>query len=146
MSAGEASTCIDMSKRERLNIEDRARAALSRQMNCQAVSKKLAVGVDGPVHEFDVYSDGVVIGGVTTGTHKTSRGNANTGSCDRACAELLWLALWQGPESRVHMLSDRPLAEWIFRRFSRAPFLRKIDIYHYDSASDSLSHIGCIGA
>jgi hypothetical protein len=135
-----------MSKRERLEIESRARAALSKHMSCQAESKKLAVGADGPLHEFDIYADGVVIGGVTTGTHKTSDGKSNTGSCDRACAELLWLSLWPGRESRVHLLTDRPLADWLFKRFSRAPFSRKIDIYHYNPAFDSLAHIGGVGA
>lgn len=134
-----------MSKQVRLGIENQARIAISRHLKCEAESKKLAVGTGGPLHEFDIYADGVVIGGVTTGTHKTSTGKSNTGSCDRACAELLWLSLWPGAESRIHVLTDKPLADWLFKRFAKAPFPRKIDIYYYSQVSDSLALVGGVG-
>lgn len=135
-----------MNKRERLEIEKRARTALSRLMSCDAVSKRLSVGSTGPLHEFDIYAEGIVIGGVSTGTYNTSGGNPNTASRDRACAELLWLSLWPGDESRVHVLTDRLLAEWLSTRFNRAPFSRRIDIYHYDWELDLISHVRGIGA
>lgn len=135
-----------MTKAQRLGIEERARAAMSRQLSCRAVSKKLAVGRGGPIHEFDIFCAGVVIGGVTTGRRKTSKGNWNVSSCDRACAELLWLSLWPGEESRVHVLSDRSLAEWLLGRFASAPFSRTINVYYYDESGDSLSYLGSIGA
>lgn len=135
-----------MTKREKLDTESLARTALSRALKCEATSQRLAVGPNGPLHEFDIYASGSVIGGVTTGTHKTSNGNPNTGACDRACAELLWLLLWPGEESRVHVLTDKPLAEWLVKRFSSAPLPRKIDIYHYDVTSDLVAHVGAAGA
>ena len=49
-----------------------------------------------PIHEFDIYADGIVIGGVSTSPLKTGGGTSNTGGCDRACSELLWLSLWPG--------------------------------------------------
>jgi hypothetical protein len=134
-----------VTKRERLDVEGLARAAISRALKCEAVSKRLAVGSGGPMHEFDIYAVGAVIGGVTTCTRKTCTGNPNTSACDRACAELLWLSLWPGHESRVHVLTDEPLAKWLVKRFSGAPFSCKIDVYHYDRASDSVAHVGAVG-
>ncbi|MGH8451148.1 hypothetical protein [Pseudomonas sp.] len=135
-----------MTKRERLDIENLARLAFSKSISCNAISKKLAVGVNGPVHEFDIYAEDVVIGGVSTSTYNTSHGNPNTGSRDRACAELLWLSLWPGRESRVHVLTDKPLADWLFKRFNNAPFPTTIDIYHYEMARDSVALVGSVGA
>jgi len=137
---------VAMTKRERLNVENQARLACSRAFSCRAESKKLVVGTKGPVHEFDIFFEGVVIGGVSTSTYKTSRGSPNTGSRDRACAELLWLSLWPGQESRVHVLTDKPLADWLFKRFDNAPFLINIDIYYYDVARDALAFVGSVGA
>lgn len=134
-----------MIKRERLDIESRARSAYSAKISCELSSGKLVVGVNGPLHEFDIYAEGVVIGGVSTATYNTSFGKTNTGARDRACAELLWLSLWPGRESCVHILTDMPLATWLLRRFGNAPFLKHIDIYHYDVAQDSLSLVGRIG-
>lgn len=134
-----------MNNGERLEIERRARLALSQMLSTAAVSKKLVVGQDGPLHEFDIYSEGIVIGGVTTATHKTSGGNSNTSACDRTSAEIFWLSLWPGAESRVHVLTDRPLADWLHKRFARAPLLRKVDIYHFDHASNAMTHVGGIG-
>lgn len=135
-----------VTKRERLNIESLARIALSRLLKCDAISKRIAVGTNGPTHEFDIYDSGKVVGGITTGTHKTSAAKANTGTCDRACAELLWLSIWPGEELRIHVFTDKPLAEWLVKRFSGAPFPRTIDIYHYKPASDAVTHVGTVGA
>lgn len=134
-----------MKKKERLQVEDQARDAINELLGCSAISAKLEVGADGPRHEFDIYAKGRVIGGVSTGTHKTSNKKSNTGSCDRACAELLWLSLWPGSEMRVHVLSDIAMADWLVRRFEKAPFARQIEIYHFDRDRFALKLVGTIG-
>lgn len=135
-----------MTAHERRELERLARTAISRLLNCDAISDRLEIGEGGPTHQFDIYARGVVIGGVTTGTYKTSGGKSNTGACDRAFAELLWLSLWPGNELRVHVLTDKPLADWLIKRLFSAPFPKRIDIYHYDQAPDLVTYVGTIGA
>lgn len=43
-----------INKQSRLDAKMRARTALSRLMSCDAVSRRLAVGVSWPIHEFDI--------------------------------------------------------------------------------------------
>lgn len=133
-----------MTKAECLAIEAAARIAVGREYGCAAVSRKARLGDHGPFHEFDVYSEGVVIGGVTTSPLKTGGGSPNTGGCDRACSELLWLSLWPGTETRIHVLTDRPLAAWLLSRFRGAGFPHRIIIYHYESTRDTLAPVGAL--
>ena len=135
-----------MTKAERIQIEEAARQAVGRKFGCKAESANIQFPDDGPRHEFDIYAQGVVIGGVSTSPLTTSGGNSNTGGCDRACSELLWLTLWPGGEERIHVLTDKPLAEWLVTRYQGAPFPRRISIYHYGRESDVISHIGILGA
>jgi len=135
-----------LTKADCLRVEAAARSAVGRTYLCSPVCRKIHLCENGPIHEFDIYADGVVVGGVSTGTLKTSGGNANTGSCDRACAELLWLSLWEGPESRVHVLTDKSLAEWLVRRFMGAVFARSITVYYYDYPGDALHQVGVLAS
>ncbi|MBI4443222.1 MAG: hypothetical protein HY649_07590 [Acidobacteria bacterium] len=135
-----------MTKAERLAIETRARSAVGREYHCSPVSRNTRVGERGPVHEFDVYAEGIVIGGISTSPLKTGGGNSNTGGCDRACAELLWLLLRPGPEARIHVLTDRPMAEWLVNRFRGATYPHPITIYHYDVSCDALTKMGVLYA
>lgn len=130
--------------RSRMRLEAAARAAVGRSFP-EAVLEKKKVDFDypqGPEHEFDIYAEGVVIGGVSTGTFFTAQGNANTACRDRACAELLWLMLWRGPEKRKYVATDRLMAEWLIRRFARTRFYQTIEILHYDSEQDKLVSLG----
>jgi hypothetical protein len=135
-----------MSKAERIAIEARARDALARKLGCAVERKRVSFPNDGPVHEFDLFAAGRVIGGVTTSPLSTSLGSRNTGGCDRACSELLWLSLWSGPEQCIHVLTDRSLADWLVTRFQRLPFPHEITIFHYDPTQDALSTAGTINA
>jgi hypothetical protein len=113
---------------------------------CSPVCRNIRVGDAGASHEFDIYAENIVIGGVSTGTLKTSGQNRNTGSCDRACSELLWLSLWPGCESRVDVLTDRAIADWlVVRHFKGVAFPCSITIYHYNCADDTLHQIGILG-
>jgi len=131
-------------KSDRLEIESAARNAVGRKYSCSPISRKLYCGEGGPSHEFDLYAKGIVIGGVSTSPLKTSGGSSNTGGCDRACAELLWLVLWRGTESRIHVLTNKPMADWLVTRFRGAAFPSEITVYHYDCSSDRLAEVGLL--
>jgi len=133
-------------KADRLRVEDAARKAIGRMYSCSPVHGNIPIGDAGAIHEFDIYAENTVIGGVSTGTLKTSGQNRNTGSCDRACSELLWLSLWPGHESRVHVLTDKALAQWLVdRHFKGVVFPRSITVYHYSCTDDTLHQIGVLG-
>ena len=132
-----------ITKADCLEIELSARSAVGRKYSCSPISCKLCCGGGRP-HEFDVYAQGVVIGGVSTSPLKTSGGNSNTGGRDRACAELLWLVLWRGTESRIHVLTDKPMASWLVAHFQGIAFPWQITIYHYDCSSDRLVEMGVL--
>lgn len=135
-----------MTKAEHLAIEAKARNAVAREFACEIQSKRVAFPNDGPSHEFDLFAADRIVGGVTTSPKSTAAGNSNTGGCDRACSELLWLSLWPGSERRMHVLTDRPLADWLVSRFLRIPFPHEITIFHYDPTNDSLCSVGTINA
>ena len=135
-----------MSKPDRLAIEAKAREAVSREFNRKLERKRVPFPNGGPSREFDLFADGHIIGGVSTSTCKTSGRRSNTGGCDRASSEILWLSLWPGPEQRMHVLTDRPMAEWLVTRFHRVSFPHIIAIFHYDPSEDRLTKIGTINA
>lgn len=135
-----------MTKAERLEIEDKARLAAGRAFRCSPIRSSCPIGSDGQVHEFDIFCKDVVVGGVTTSPLSTGGGNRNTGGCDRAASELLWLTLWPGAEVRVHVLTDKPLAEWLVRRYRTAGFPHPISIYHFDIEVNKLNSIGILQA
>jgi hypothetical protein len=95
-----------MSKAARLLIEASARAAVGRQFNCAPIRQHVVFPNGGTRHEFDIYVQGSLIGGVSTSPLKVGAGNSNTGGCDRASSELLWLSLWPGDERRIHVLTE----------------------------------------
>ena len=55
-------------------IEAAARSAVGQMYRCSPVCRRIRIGETGPIHEFDVYAEGIVIGGVSTGTPKTFGG------------------------------------------------------------------------
>jgi hypothetical protein len=91
-------------------------------------------------HEFDIFSKGVGIGGVRTSPYPyyTNGNNMNTGGCDRAASEILWLSLGQGSEKRVHVFTDWDMSQWIIKRYQGPPFPFDKAIYHYDQERDQL--------
>ena len=135
-----------MTKAERLEIEDKARLAAGRAFRCSPIRDSRPIGSDGQFHEFDIFCRDVVVGGVTTSPLSTGGGNRNTGGCDRAASELLWMTLWPGSEVRVHVLTDKPLAERLVRRYRTADFPHPISIYHFDIGANKLDRIGILQA
>jgi hypothetical protein len=134
------------SKVERLNVEALARRSIGSAFGCQPQCARVPFPNGGATHEFDIYAPGLLIGGVSTAPLTVGANSRNTGGCDRACSELLWLSLWPGSEARVHVLTDKALAAWLCKRYKAIPFPHPITIYHYDRATDALAKIGTLHA
>jgi len=136
---------MKMTKAERLAIEASARKAVNRLLKSNALNQRVTFSRDGPSHEFDIFEKGVIIGGVSTSTTKVGKGTDNTGGKDRAASELLWLTLWPGEEKRLHVMTDKSLADWLYQKYKGADFRYPISIYHYDQISQILTEIGVLG-
>ena len=134
-----------MNKTERLAIEASARQAINRLLNASALNQRVTFSEGGPSHEFDIFQEGVIVGGVSTSPLKVGKGSPNTGGKDRAASELLWLTLWPGEVKRLHVLTDKSLADWLYKTYKWADFRYPISVYHYDQISQILTEIGIIG-
>jgi hypothetical protein len=135
-----------LTKAECLRIEDEARRAVGRVYDCSPENRKIRIGGAGAVHEFDIYAENVVVGGVSTSPLKIGQNNRNTAGTDRASRELLWLLLWPGRETRIHVLTDKAHAQWLFGQFRGVAFPHAITIYHYDCANHALSQVGTLAS
>lgn len=129
---------------EKRKIEERVRTLFNRESQIEAVKIKLPVGQNKVKHEFDLYDKGKIIGGITTSPWKCKTGSYNTGGQDRASTELLWLSLWAGDECRVMILTDREMADRLFKRWQGRPFPHQIEIFHCDLREKRLKKIGVL--
>ena len=129
-----------------LQIEKNVRGAFNQLGGTKAKKVTLRFGKDAPSHEFDIYEEKKVIGGISTSPwfnkpKGSKRPTNNTSGQDRAATELLWLALWQGPERRVHILTDKEMSDRLFKKFSGARFPRSVEIHHFDVTSKTFRHV-----
>ncbi len=69
-----------MNKVTRLAVEDAAREAAGTLFRCAPISQRVPFPNDGPIHEFDIYAAGELIGGVSTSPLKTSGGVGTQGA------------------------------------------------------------------
>lgn len=113
--------------------------------NTKAVRITLPIGNEGAKHEYDLFEEGKIIGGISTSPWFNKTGSNNTGGQDRAAAELFWLSLWNGPEKRVHILTDYEMAERLYERFKGVPLIAKIEIVHFDLNQSLFISIGTLG-
>jgi hypothetical protein len=132
-----------------LQIENNVRCELNKLLVTNASKVKLCCGKDGPSHEFDLYDEGKIIGGISTSPwfnepKDKKRPTPNTSGQDRAATELLWLVLWHGSEKRVHILTDKEMAERLLKKFSGADFPKNIEIHHFDLQTKVFFHVGTL--
>lgn len=115
--------------------------------SCNARKEILDIGDQGAKHEFDLYEEGKVIGGISTSPwkNKTKKKSNNTAGQDRVSTELLWLILWSGNEKRVLILKDLEMSEKIHKKFRGIPFAKKAHIFHFDLESNAFKEIGELG-
>ncbi len=129
---------------EKRNREIEIREHFNKQYQLNAEKRTLAIGRLSAHHEFDLFEDDKVIGGITTSPWIVGKGSNNTGGQDRVAAELLWLSLWSGNERCVMILSDREMAEKISLRFKGCTFSHQIEILFYDIAQGTFTKIGLL--
>lgn len=123
-----------------------ARESYNSQHSYQCKKETLPIGDQGAKHEFDLYEEGKVIGGISTSSWKTSKkNNNNTGGQDRVSTELLWLTLWPGNEKRVLILTDHDMSKNIHTKFRGTPFAKKVYIFHFDLNNKSFKKTGELG-
>jgi hypothetical protein len=111
----------------------------------QLTARKVILAVGGNAgHEFDLYERARVIGGITTSPWMNKTGSSNTGGQDRASTELLWLSLWPGKELRVMILTDREMADKLFKRWYGCIFPYPIKIIHCELPKRRFEDIGML--
>lgn len=130
-----------------LQIEAIVRNSYNSKHSCNAIKKRLDIGDQGAKHEFDLYEEGKVIGGISKSPwkNKTKKKSNNTAGQDRVSTELLWLILWPGNEKRVLVLTDLDLSEKIHKKFRGTPFPKKVYVFHFDLNNESFKEIGELG-
>jgi hypothetical protein len=132
-----------------LTIEKKVRDEFNKLLGIKAKKDKLSFSKSGPIHEFDMYEQGKVIGGVSTSPwfnkpNKDGKISNNTAGQDRAATEILWLSLWSGPERRVHILTDSQMAARIYKKFKGAVFPKNVEIHHFNIDTNIFTHIGTL--
>ena len=128
-------------------IEKVVRDSYNSEHSCNAIKESLDIGDQGAKHEFDLYEEGKVIGGISTSSWKmkTKKKSNNTGGQDRVSTELLWLILWPGNEKRVLILTDHEMSCKIYKKFRGTPFAKKVHIFHFDLQNAVFKKIGALG-
>ena len=126
-------------------FEKIVRNSYNSKHSCNARKKTLCIGNQGAKHEFDLYEEDKVIGGISTSPWTNKTGTNNTGGQDRVSTELLWLSLWRGNEKRVLILKDLEMSKKIHKKFLGTPFAKKVYIFHFDSKNRSFKKIGELG-
>jgi hypothetical protein len=121
-------------------IQINASCAFNRRNRTEAIEKKVEVGA--ATHKFDLFQQGKLAGGVTSGTWCTSNGKNNTGAQDHATAELLWLDLVRTVKRKVLILTDMQMAKGLLKRFQRAGFRKPVEIWLFDPQSGEISRKG----
>ena len=132
-----------------LEKEEQVIIEFNKLSKTNAGKRILVFGESGAKHEFDIYEKDKVIGGVSTSPWRNKANGSgkrtnNTSGQDRASTELLWLSLWQGPERRVHILTDDEMAKKLFQKFNGSAFQQRIEIYYFNAQDLSFLRVGIL--
>jgi hypothetical protein len=125
-------------------VESLVRTEFNAANGTSTTKQTLSLGTAGALHEFDFYEKSKIIGGISTSPWVNKSGSNNTGGQDRAATELLWLTLWPGGEKRVHVLTDKQMANRLFKRFSGVGFHKSIEIQHFDMKAKTFHVVGTL--
>lgn len=131
-------------------IEQRVRAAFNTTHAVQTRKQRLIMPGGHARHEFDLYDEGRVIGGVSTSPWRNlakegKRRTYNTAGQDRATTEIFWLSHWKGAERRIHILTDEDMADKLYGRLRAIPMLSSVDVLRFNLQNDSFTVIGSLG-
>lgn len=122
-------------------FEEMAREAFNKSQGTK--TRKSVVSIGKVKHEFDLYQEGVVAGGISTApwVNRTARRTNNSGGQDRVAAELLWLHLCKSTRRKVLILKERDMADGINRRFGSSEFFDPVvEVWLFDPAADAITH------
>jgi len=128
----------------RLEIEEIVRNAFNISNRTSATKQRLTLPGGTAQHEFDIFQESILIGGISTSPWRNLSGTNNTGGQDRVSTELFWLSLWGGRERRVLLLTDEAMAQNLYRRFRGAPVNSPIEIYHCNLQAVSFNLVGTL--
>lgn len=123
------------------SFEGMARNAFNDNQGTKA--QKSVVTIGKKQHEFDLYQEGVVVGGISTSPwlNRTIKRTNNSGGQDRVAAELLWLHLCNSAKRKVLILKEKDMADGINNRFGNSGFFSPaVEVWLYDSATDTITH------
>ena len=134
----------DTSGLSKLMIEELIRYQFNSQMHYNAIKKRdVEFGGDSK-HEFDIFEEDKVIGGISTTPWKNKTGSSNSGGQDRVATELLWLSLWPGQERRVVILTKKDMAQRLLKRWGGCSFPHRIEVLHYDALLNEFQPMGVL--
>lgn len=122
-------------------FEERARDAFNKSQGTRA--RKSVVTIGRAQHEFDLYQEGIVAGGISTSpwVNRTARRTNNSGGQDRVAAELLWLHLCSSARRKVLILRERDMADGVNRRFGGSSFFSPaVEVWLYNPTIDTITH------
>jgi hypothetical protein len=122
-------------------FERKARDAFNRNEGINA--QKSRVTIRKKQHEFDLYQEGVIVGGVSTSAwrNKTAKRTNNTAGQDRVAAELFWLHFCKSAKRKVLILKENDMADGINSRFGGNNFFSPVvEVWLYDPMADTITH------
>jgi len=123
------------------SFERKSRDAFNRSQRTNA--RKSCVTVGKKQHEFDLYQEGLIVGGISTSPwlNRTPKRTNNTGGQDRVAAELLWLHLCSSAKRKVLILKEKDMADGINNRFGNTGFFTPaVEVWLYDPAAETITH------
>jgi len=125
----------------RAQFEETARRAFNESQGTKA--GKCHVSIRRVKHEFDLYQEGVVAGGISTApwVNRTAKRTNNSGGQDRVTAELLWLHLCDSARRKVLILKERDMADNISRKFGKCGFFSPpVEVWIFDPTANAITH------
>src|SRR3972149_6336251 len=96
-----------------LQFEEVSRKAFNKSQGTN--SRKYKASVRGKKHEFDLYQDGVIAGGISTSPWLNKTGTNNSGGQDRVTTELLWLHLCTSVKRKILILKHQNMAGRLYQ-------------------------------
>ena len=122
-------------------FEEMAREAFNKSQGTKARKSRVSIGR--VAHEFDLYQEGVVVGGISTSpwTNRTAKRTNNSGGQDRVAAELLWLHLCKSVNRKVLILKEKDMADGINHRFGSSGFFDPVvEVWLFDPTDGAVTH------
>jgi hypothetical protein len=122
-------------------FERKARDVFNRNEGTNAQKSRVTIGKK--QHEFDLYQEGVVVGGISTSPwlNRTPKRTNNTAGQDRVAAELFWLHFCDSAKRKVLILKEKDMADGINSRFGGNSFFSPtVGVWLYDLTADTITH------